>query len=41
MSQKETLEGNADDMTPLLLALSGLIGLFVFFVGVTEFITRM
>jgi hypothetical protein len=41
MSQKETLEGNPDDMTPLLLALSGLIGLFVFFVGVTEFITRM
>lgn len=41
MSQKETLEGNADDMTPLLLALSGLIGLFVLFVGVTEFITRM
>ena len=41
MSQKETAESNAADMTPLLLALSGLIGLFVFFVGVTEFITRM
>ena len=41
MSQKETVESNAADMTPLLLALSGLIGLFVLFVGVTEFITRM
>lgn len=41
ISQKETSEGNAADMTPLLLALSGLIGLFVLFVGVTEFITRM
>ncbi|MBT4234461.1 MAG: hypothetical protein HOD69_10105 [Marinovum sp.] len=41
MSQKETAESNAADMTPLLLALSGLIGLFVLFVGVTEFITRM
>ena len=41
MSQKETVESNAADMTPLLLALSALIGLFVLFVGVTEFITRM
>lgn len=41
MSQKETAESNAADMTPLLFALSGLIGLFVLFVGVTEFITRM
>jgi nitrate reductase gamma subunit len=41
MSQKETAESNAADMTTLLLALSGLIGLFVLFVGVTEFITRM
>jgi|TARA_B100001094_G_C18137203_1_gene775791 nitrate reductase gamma subunit len=41
MSQKETAESNAADMTPLLLTLSGLIGLFVLFVGVTEFITRM
>ena len=41
MSQKETVESNAADMTPLLLALSGLIGLFVLFVGVTEFITRI
>ena len=41
MSHKETVESNAADMTPLLLALSGLIGLFVLFVGVTEFITRM
>ena len=41
MSQKETAESNGADMTPLLLALSGLIGLFVLFVGVTEFITRM
>ena len=41
MSQKETVESNAADMTPLLLALSGLIGMFVLFVGVTEFITRM
>ena len=41
MSQKETAESNAADMAPLLLAFSGLIGLFVLFVGVTEFITRM
>ena len=41
VSQKETVESNGVDMTPLLLALSGLIGLFVLFVGVTEFITRM
>ena len=41
MSKKETAESNAADMTPLLLTLSGLIGLFVLFVGVTEFITRM
>ena len=40
-SQKETVESNAADMTPLPLALSALIGLFVLFVGVTEFITRM
>ena len=41
MSQKEAVESNGVDMKPLLLALSGLIGLFVLFVGVTEFITRM
>ena len=41
MSQKETAESKTADMRPLLLALSGLIGLFVLFVGVTEFITRM
>ena len=41
MSQKETVESNAADMKPLPLALSALIGLFVLFVGVTEFITRM
>ena len=41
MSQKETIESNAADMTTLLIALSGLIGLFVLFVGVTEFITQM
>ena len=41
MSQKETAESNAADMTHLVLTLSGLIGLFVLFVGVIEFITRM
>ena len=41
MSQKETVESNAADMKPLPLALIALIGLFVLFVGVTEFITRM
>ena len=40
-SQKEPVETNAADMTPLLIALSGLIGLFVLFVSVAEFITRM
>ena len=39
--QKETVETNPADMTSLLIALSGLIGLFVFFIGVAEFITRM
>jgi nitrate reductase gamma subunit len=39
--QKETVETNPADMTSLLIALSGLIGLFVLFVGIAEFITRM
>ena len=40
-SVKKTLKGNPVDNSPLLTTLSGVVGLFVLFVGAAEFIRRI
>jgi uncharacterized membrane protein YfcA len=39
--QKETAEDKPERKLPMPIVLSGIVGLFVLFVGAAEFITRM
>ena len=39
--QKETAEDKLERRLPMPIVLSGIVGLFVLFVGAAEFITRM